>query len=189
MELPRWLSRWIPLILIAALLWSSGCSAGSEAPSPYDRIQQDTSQRSAPPAVAEEVEPGSRFNRFFPAAADGFEVVPTQEKQGFAEYKLKRDGKTLAMLSISDTLGVPGAAEKYARSADTIAGYPAVTQGTLATGLLVNGRYQVKVLSRDSSFSPDDRAAWLQKFDLQGLAQLGQVSQGYRFPPMLVATQ
>ncbi|ASC70640.1 uncharacterized protein XM38_015800 [Halomicronema hongdechloris C2206] len=182
MELPRWLSRWIPFILIAALLWGSGCSTSSQQPSPYDQIQQDTSQRQAPAAVADTAEPGGAFNRFFPSSEEGVEVVPTQEKRGFAEYKLKQDGKTLAMLSISDTISLPGAAEKYANSPDTIAGYPAVNQGTMATALLINGRYQVKVLSRDSRFSQEDRTAWLRKFDLEGLAQLGDLPQGLSQP-------
>lgn len=80
------------------------------------------------------------------------------------------------MLTINDTVSLPAAAEKYASSSSTIAGYPAVDQGTTATGLLVNSRYQVKVLSRDPSFTQADRVAWLQKFDLQGLAQLQGVT-------------
>ena len=36
----------------------------------------------------------------------------------------------------------------------------------------MNDRYQVKVLSRDPAFTKEDRVAWLQKFDLKGLAQL-----------------
>ena len=41
----------------------------------------------------------------------------------------------------------------------------------------MNGRYQVKVLSRDASFTQSDRVDWLQKFDLQGLAQLKGASK------------
>jgi len=40
-------------------------------------------------AVAKEATQGSNFNRFFPAASDGFERVYTQEKKGFAEAKEK----------------------------------------------------------------------------------------------------
>ena len=64
-------------------------------------------------------------------------MVPSQEKTGFAEYKLKRGDQTLAMLTINDTTSLPAAAEKYASAPSTIAGYPAVEQGTTATGLLV----------------------------------------------------
>ena len=76
------------------------------------------------------------------------------------------------MLTINDTSSLPAAAAKYEAATETISGYPSVTQGTKATGLLVNGRYQVKVLSRRDDFKAEDRAAWLQKFDLAGLAQL-----------------
>jgi hypothetical protein len=54
----------------------------------------------------------------------------------------------------------------------SIAGYPAVEQGQNATAILVNDRFQVKVLSRDPAFTKDDRAAWIEKFDLAGLADL-----------------
>jgi len=36
----------------------------------------------------------------------------------------------------------------------------------------VANRYQVKVLSRDPSFTASDRKEWIEKFDLAGLAQL-----------------
>jgi len=37
---------------------------------------------------------------------------------------------------------------------------------------LVNDRYQVKILSRDPSFTKADRVQWLQKFDLKALAKM-----------------
>ncbi len=76
------------------------------------------------------------------------------------------------MLSISDTKNNPAATAKFQQSTQKIAGYPAATLGNTQTSVLVNNRYQVKVLSRDPSFTPSDREAWLQKFDLNGLAQL-----------------
>jgi len=169
--LPRalWWPRLVPIAL-ACLLVLSACT--SAPPSPYDQIQEDTTGRQAPAAVADEAVAGGTFNPFFPAEGDGYEVVPAQEKQGFAEYKLNQNGTTLAMLTINDTISLPAAAAKYDSATETIAGYPAVTQGTTATGLLVNGRYQVKVLSRDDAFTAADRAAWLERFDLAGLADL-----------------
>lgn len=164
-----WWNRLVPLAL-ACLLTLSACTAAP--PSAYDQIQEDTTGRQAPAAVADEALAGGTFNQFFPAEGDGYEVVPAQEKQGFAEYKLKQDGTTLAMLTINDTISLPAAATKYDSATETIAGYPAVTQGTTATGLLVNGRYQVKVLARDDSFTEADRAAWLARFDLAGLSTL-----------------
>ncbi|PSN17542.1 hypothetical protein C7271_17155, partial [filamentous cyanobacterium CCP5] len=117
-------------------------------------------------------EKGGTFNAFFPKGGSDYDVVPTQEKQGFAEYKLNQKGETLAMLTINDTISLPAAAAKYENSSETLAGYPIVDQGNTATGLLVNDRYQVKVLSRSPDFTRDDRLNWLQQFDLDGLAQL-----------------
>jgi len=168
MKFAPWIKRLMPLTL-GLLLLVTACSS---APSKYDEVQQETTGSDAPAAVDKQAEQGSTFNQFFPEAAGNYAVVPSQEKQGFAEYKLKQDGKTLAMLTINDTISVPAAAAKYENATETLAGYPLVQQGTTATGVLVNGRYQVKVLSRDDSFTAADRAVWLEKFDLDGLAQL-----------------
>lgn len=165
----RWLRVFAPLVL-SLLLLVSGCTP--KQTSRYSDIQKETSRRGAPTAVVKTAEQGATFNRFFPGSTGGYEVVPAQEKKGFAEYKINQDGKTVAMLSVSDTLSLPTAAAKYKTSTEKVAGYPSVDQGTTATGILINDRYQVKVLSRNSSFTRDDRVAWLQKFDLKGLAKL-----------------
>ncbi|HIK45771.1 MAG TPA: hypothetical protein IGR64_12935 [Leptolyngbyaceae cyanobacterium M65_K2018_010] len=169
----RWpQSRWlkpIALVMVCLVLLVTSCTA---APSKYDQVQKDTTGFRAPAAVAKKAEKGATFNQFFPGDQGDYKVIPYQEKKGFAEYKLQKGDQTLAMLSISDTTSVPTAAAKYSGATETVAGYPAVDQGTTGTGLLVNGRYQVKVLSRDPSFTKADRVAWLQKFDLKGLAQL-----------------
>jgi hypothetical protein len=164
----QWLKRLAPILLSLTLLVAS-CST---APSKYDQVQDETTGFRAPAAVDKKAEQGSTFNKFFPGSQGSYQVIPSQEKKGFAEYKLNRDGKTVAMLTINDTTSLPTAAAKYNDATETIAGYPTVDQGTTATGLLVNGRYQVKVLSRDPAFAKEDRVAWLQKFDLKGLAQL-----------------
>ncbi|MGF1520746.1 MAG: hypothetical protein ACFBSF_00315 [Leptolyngbyaceae cyanobacterium] len=168
MQVARWVKQVIPMALVF-LLFLTACSA---APSKYDQVQQETTGSKAPAAVDKQAEKGGTFNQFFPDAEDGYEVVPSQEKAGFAEYKLKQDGNTVAMLVISDTISLPAAAAKYENATNSVAGYPAVQVGNTATSILVNGRYQVKVLSRDDAFRPEDRAAWIQKFDLQGLSQL-----------------
>jgi hypothetical protein len=141
-------------------------------PSRYEQVQKETTQRKAPSAVAKKAEQGSEFNKFFPKSASGYQIVPAQEKKGFAEYKVNKDGKNVAVLSISDTLSTPTAAAKYQNSTLTIAGYPAVEQGENITGILVRDRYQVKVQSRDASFEASDRTEWIQKFNLRGLAKL-----------------
>ncbi len=147
-------------------------TACAEAPSRWDQAQQESTQRNATPAVAKDATQGSSFNRFFPDPGNGYERIYTQEKKGFAEAKLKKDGKDMAMLAISDTTSTPSAAEKFKSSQKRIGGYPAVDQGSTATAVLVGDRYQVKVLSRDPAFTASDREAWLQRFDLRGLSQV-----------------
>lgn len=169
MKAVHWRRIVAPLFL-SLLLFVTACAPTQQ--SRYDQVQKETSQRGATPAVAKKAEQGATFNQFFPDGMRGYEVVPSQEKKGFAEYKVKKDGKTLAMLSISDTTSLPAAAAKYQAATNKIAGYPTVEQGTTTTGILVNNRYQVKVMSRDAAFTKDDRVAWLQKFDLKGLAKL-----------------
>lgn len=165
----QWRKALAPIAL-SLLLLISACSTPS-APSRFEQTQQETTQRNAPPAVADEAQQGGSFNQFFPRSVEGFEIVPAQEKQGFAEYKVNQDGTNVAMLAISDTTGT-AAADKFQDSTEMIAGYPAVQQGQTATAVLVADRYQVKVLSRNPSFTPADRAEWLEKFDLDGLSNL-----------------
>jgi hypothetical protein len=85
---------------------------------------------------------------------------------------LKKDGKDVAMLAVTDTVTNPEAAAKFQQSTRQINGYPAIEQGNTATAVLVDNRFQVKVLSRSPSFTKEDREAWLQKFNFAGIAGL-----------------
>lgn len=169
-----------PLILIGTACYSS------ESNNRWANAQRESSESSRTATTTPTVQPsstsnsarsakpfpGGAFNRFFPAAGEGFERAASQEKEGFAEYKLKKDGKEMAMLAISDTATNPEAAAKFKNSDRQIGGYPAIEQGSTATAVLVDNRFQVKVLSRNPAFTRSDREAWLQKFDLRGLAGL-----------------
>ena len=157
-------------LLISVLLLVTACAP--EAPSRFDQAQQESTQQKSGQAVSKDATQGAEFNKFFPPAGGGYERVYTQEKKGFAEAKLKKDGKDVAMLSINDTTSTPDVAAKYQGSSKKIAGYPAKEIGKTQTAILVGNRYQVKVQSRDQSFTASDREAWLQKFNLQGLARL-----------------
>lgn len=173
------------LILISLIFVSVGCFS-NESNSRWANAQRESTsgtkpvatppaqQTSAPsnPARSSKPLPGGSFNKFFPAASSGYTTVASQEKEGFAEYKLKKDGKDVAMLAVSDTVANPEAAQKFAQSTRQIGGYPAVEQGTTATAVLVDNRFQVKVLSRNPAFTKNDREAWLQKFNLAGIAGL-----------------
>jgi hypothetical protein len=167
---PR-LRRIFVSLLLCVLLLVTAC-APQQQPSRFDRAQQESTQQKSGQAVAKEATQGSEFNQFFPAPSEGYERVYTQEKRGFAQAKLKKGGEVVAMLSIADTKSLPNAAAKYQQATKQIGGYPAVEQGNTATGVLVADRYQVKIQSRDPSFTASDREAWLQRFDLEGLARL-----------------
>jgi hypothetical protein len=96
--------------------------------------------------------------------------VFTQEKAGFAEAKLQKDGKDVATLSISDTDGTPDAKKKFDEAKEKLAGkYPLVTVGKNQSSVLVAGRWQVKVSSQELDAAA--RSALLSKFDLEGLAR------------------
>ena len=155
--------------VLGTVLLITSCS--TQAPSRFDSAQQDSTAKGSS-AVVTESKAGGNFNRFFPDGGNGYQRVYTQEKKGFAEAKLKRDGQEVAVLSISDTLNTPSAVNKFKQSTETINGYPAVNQGKTGTAVLVGDRFQVKVFSRDSSFTEEDRKAWLSKFDLRGLSRL-----------------
>ncbi|WP_066426772.1 hypothetical protein [Anabaena sp. 4-3] len=161
--------RMFAAVLLSVLLLTTACTP--KAPGRFDQVQQESSRQKTGQAVAKNATQGSEFNKFFPSEEDGYQRVFTQEKKGFAEAKLKKDGKEVAMLSISDTTSTPGAAAKFSNSTEKIADYPAVEVGNTQTAVLV-GKYQVKVLSRSPSFTASDRADWIEKFDLDDLAKL-----------------
>ena len=163
-------SKILPALLLSVLLLTTACTP--DEPGRFDQVQQESTQQKRGQAVVETATQGGEFNKFFPPAGDGYQRVFTQEKKGFAEAKLKKDGKDLAMLAISDTSSTPATAASYSNSTKEIAGYPAREIGNTQTAVLVNNRYQVKVLSRDPSFTASDRAEWIEKFNLDGLATL-----------------
>ena len=175
----------IKAIILLPLIFVSGACFSNESNSRWANAQRESTQgnrtaatpqnqQTAPnnPARSSKPLPGGSFNKFFPAASDGYTTVAAQEKEGFAEYKLKKDGKDMAMLAISDTVTNPEAAQKFKESTKQIGGYPAMEQGKTITSVLVDNRFQVKVISRNPAFTQKDREAWLQKFDLKGIAGL-----------------
>lgn len=156
-------------LLLSLLLLVTSCA--NKQPSRFDQAQQTSSQQKSGQAVVKDATQGSNFNKFFPKGDSGYQRIYTQEKKGFAQAKLKKNGKDIATLSISDIKSTPDTAKKYQQSTKKIASYPAATLGNSQTSVLVNNRYQVTVRSTDPSF---DREAWLKKFDLDGLARLSK---------------
>ncbi|HBB32451.1 MAG TPA: hypothetical protein DDZ80_18225 [Cyanobacteria bacterium UBA8803] len=168
---------------LSLLLLVTACASPSAAPptstqAPKTSLQQPQDPKSAntqqPTTQAPTNQPlaGGKFNKFFPAASGDYQQVFAQEKTGFAEAKLKKNGEDIAVLSINDLANNPTAVQKYESSTKKIAGYPAAEVGTTQTALLVGNRFQVKVQSREDSFTASDREAWLQKFNLTGLSTL-----------------
>lgn len=146
-------------------------SSGGTQPAATAMPQTQQTGTDKPPRSSKPLAGGS-FNKFFPTASEGFTTTASQEKEGFAEYKLKKDGKEMAMLAVTDTVTNPEAAQKFQSSTKQIGGYPAVEQGSTATAVLVDNRFQVKILSRNPAFTKADRETWLQKFNLAGIANL-----------------
>lgn len=163
------LRRFVAALILTSCLLFTSCS--QQAPSQFDGAQQESTSKGAT-AVVKDSQSGSAFNRFFPDSSDGYQRVYSQEKKGFAQAKLNKDNKEIAILSISDTLNSPNTVDKFQSSNNQINGYPAVSQGSSGTAVLVNNRYQVKIRSKDASFSQSDREKWLKKFDLRGLSKL-----------------
>lgn len=159
----------LPLLLpTVTLLLLAGCR---QEPSRWDQIQEETSGSQAP-AVAEESVEGGELNRFFPQVESPFDIVFKQEKAGFAQASLQRDGQELAVLSISDTTNNPEAKDKFASSEEALDEYPMAAAGSKGTSILVADRYQIQVRSVDPSFGEAERLEWLKKFDLKSLSNL-----------------
>ena len=147
---------------------AAGCSKATPQSTRWDEAGAATPAHAASSA---DVKEGSAFNKFFPAeGAEGTKRRFEQEKKGFSEAKLEKDGKEIAMLSISDTTSDPEAKAKFASATDKLSGWPLVTVGAHQSALLVKEHYQVKVSSM--SLDADARKAWLTRFDLAGLAGL-----------------
>ncbi|TAE27175.1 MAG: hypothetical protein EAZ92_09775 [Candidatus Kapaibacterium sp.] len=175
MKFSHWLFDMRRVLVVALLLSVSLVACKKEDPRWSEADKKSKEAIEAKKAAQESgalptPEEGGSFNKFFPKDVAGFDISASQEKTGFAEYKLKKDGKDMAMIAISDVANNPQAAEKFTSATKKIGGFPAVDQGSTATALLVGGRYQVKVLSRSPEFGKADREAWLEKVNLAGLA-------------------
>jgi hypothetical protein len=163
------LRKFLVAFFLTSCLLLTSCA--QKTTSRFDAAQQASSSKGAT-AVVDKSQSGGNFNRYFPSDGDGYERVYSQEKQGFAQAKLKKDGKEVAILAISDILNNPSTVDKFKSSSSQIKGYPTVNQGSTSTAILVGDRYQVKISSRDTTFTQSDREKWLSKFDLSGLSRL-----------------
>ena len=156
-------------LIAAILLWGASCGKEEpKKPSRWDATQEKTTDQKA---VVKQALAGGEFNKFFPQSGNGFNIIYTQEKQGFAEAKLEdASGKELATLAIFDTVSNPEAVAKYQQATEKLQAYPMVAVGENGTAILIANRLQVQVRSKDAAFDANARQTWLQKFDLKGLS-------------------
>ena len=155
--------RFLVLAVMGAALLAAACK---KEPTRWDEAATATVPAGAGPKIE-----GKKLNAFFPAdGMDGYTRIFTQEKDGFVEAKLNKDGGEAATLSISDATGDQGVKSKFASAADKVSGQPLVTVGKNQSAVLVHDKYQVKVSS--PKLDADARKALLGKFDLDGLGKL-----------------
>lgn len=159
--------RLFVLLLLCVGLGSTACR--EQEPSRWAPVQETTEGQRA---TSDEAVAGGDFNQFFPAGRDDYEVVYTQEKQGFAEAVLRENSQDVATLAVTDTTSNPEARDKFTDSSVGVVGYPAATVGSNGTAILVADRFQVQVRSTSDAFTAQDREEWLAAFDLDGLANL-----------------
>lgn len=158
-------------LLCAVLLAGALIACKKDEPSRWADAAAAIASGPPPSASAAPVIEGSALNKRFPAdGTDGYKRVFTQEKDGFAEAKLQKDGKDVATLSISDTNGTPDAKAKFEAATEKLEGkYPLVVVGKNQSSVLVAGRWQVKVSSQ--TLDAAQRSTLLTKFDLEGLSK------------------
>jgi hypothetical protein len=158
-------------ILVPVLLVVLAAGCAPPADTRFDAAQTTKGKS----AVSKEAHEGKDFNKFFPKehAKAPWDFVFKQDKKDAAIADLKKDGKLVATLSITDTLSEPEARDKFKESTEKVAGYPAAEEGKHGSALLVNDRYQVKIRSApEGGLSKEEREEWLAKFDLDGLSKL-----------------
>jgi hypothetical protein len=144
--------------------------AGCREESRWDAVQKETQGKKT--SVSEDAIPGKVFNRFFPKQEEDYKIVFKQEKPGFAQAALEKDGDELAMFSIFDTISNPDARSKYNNATEHVEGFPVVTDETKSLSALVGGRFQVQVRSSDPGFGKSLRMEWLEKFDLKAISEI-----------------
>ncbi len=160
-----WISQFsVCAISLVLLIGSASCRRADpqEKPANIELVEE---------ASAEGKVSGGSLNAFFPKDEGDWDVIYTQEKEGFSQAKLEKDGAEVATLSVSDFSENAAGRAKFEASTMKIAGLAAQARGKKGTVVLA-GRFQVSVRSKDNSFTEDDRKAWIQKFDLTGLQAL-----------------
>jgi hypothetical protein len=113
--------------------------------------------------------PHAALKNFFPPdGAGGYRrVIQSTARDGYAEAALEKDGKEVAVLSISDAERMAYTRAKFESATEKLDGYPLLTSGKDLSTILVKDRFQIKVLSK--TLDAEQRKAILASFDLKGL--------------------
>jgi hypothetical protein len=107
-------------------------------------------------------------NYFPPDGAGGYRrVIQSTARDGYAEAALEKDGKEIAVLSISDAERMAYVKAKFENATEKLDGCPLLTSGKDLSTILVKDRFQLKVLSK--TLDAEQRKAILAMFDLKGL--------------------
>lgn len=130
-----------------------------------------TEEEGQRPVAADSAESG-KFDPFFPKPEDGYAIVLQPENPGYAQASLQGEGdKELAVFSIFDTENNPVVSARFERSDAKFGDYPVLSEdGSLSA--LIAKRYHVQVRSVATDFGEAERQAWLEKFDLAGIAKM-----------------
>lgn len=158
-------------LVLLALPLASGCKKDEPKSTRWDDAAAAIA--SAPPADLDAAGavapiPAGSLNKYFPKDGDGgYKRVFAADKEGYAEAKLQKDGKEVAIVSIADAERLAYAKAKFDGSTEKLDGFPVMAVGKNQSTVLVKNRFQVKVSSQ--TLDHEARKAILAMFDLKGL--------------------
>ena len=165
-------SKWM---LVAALFVAGAAGVGCGSCAKDDKNVEPPS--APPPVTVQLAPPGASalppvqpdaLTKFFPKdGAGGFKRVMAGQKEGYVEAKLEKDGKEVAIVSITDAERLAYTKARFDGATEHLGEVPVVKVGDTQTLALVKERFQVKVFSH--TLDHEARKAILASFDLKGL--------------------
>lgn len=167
-------SDWtLAVVLAVPAMLASGCSSCSKeeskatvadaAPAPPVTVNL-----SPAPKASAALMPAGALTKFLPKdGAGGYKRVISGEKEGYVEAKLQKDGKEVAIISITDAERMAYAKARFDGVTEKLLDYPLTKIGDSQSLVLVKDRFQVKVVS--TTLDHEARKAILATFDLAGL--------------------
>jgi hypothetical protein len=164
-------SRILFVVLFLCAAVTNGCKRDEPKSTRWEdaaAVVAQSSPADGDATAAVPLSPAGTLNKFFPKDGEGgYKRVFAADKEGYAEAKLQKDGKEVAVLSISDAERLASAKAKFEGATEKLEGFPLMTVGKNQSTVLVKNRYQVKVSSQ--TLEHEARKAILATFDLKGL--------------------